>query len=175
MGCAGVATHFGQTMTGSRSTRARINSNERLPEPMMIEARNSITCTPDARSTSPGLLPATEVVGKPVLRVAESAQVDDPADPGLLGGGREIGRCLAIVTLEIPSGPHRVDQVIGGIDALEGGGQRFRGKDVSGDQPRWCWRPVGGDVLGAGPGNAGESRAAQATAAGDRQCSRSHL
>ena len=53
VGCAGVATHFGQTISGSRSTSDRINSKERLPEPMMIEARNSITCTPEARSTSP--------------------------------------------------------------------------------------------------------------------------
>ena len=44
---------LGQTMTGSRSTRARISSNERLPEPMMIAARNSITSIPDARRTSP--------------------------------------------------------------------------------------------------------------------------
>ena len=32
-----------------RRTSERIISNDRLPEPMTMEARNSTTCTPDAR------------------------------------------------------------------------------------------------------------------------------
>ena len=40
-------------MTGSRSTSAWIISNDRLPAPMTIEARNSMTGTPLARRISP--------------------------------------------------------------------------------------------------------------------------
>jgi hypothetical protein len=40
-------------MTGSRSTRARIISNDRLPEPMTIDARNSMVGTPEAASRRP--------------------------------------------------------------------------------------------------------------------------
>ncbi len=50
MGCVGVSTHFGQTITGRRSTRARTISNDRLPDPMITDERNSITGTvPDRR------------------------------------------------------------------------------------------------------------------------------
>ena len=52
IGWAGVPTHFGVIMKGSRSTRARIISKERLPDPMMIEARNSVTGMPEARRIS---------------------------------------------------------------------------------------------------------------------------
>ncbi len=40
-------------MTGSRSTSARINSNEALPEPITMDARNSITGTPLERKMLP--------------------------------------------------------------------------------------------------------------------------
>ena len=53
MGWVGVRTHEGQTITGSRSTRARISSNERLPAPITMPLRSSTTGTPDPRSTSP--------------------------------------------------------------------------------------------------------------------------
>ena len=53
MGWAITLTQRGMIMAGNRSTNARINSNERLPDPMMIEARNSNTGTPLARRTSP--------------------------------------------------------------------------------------------------------------------------
>ena len=52
MGCAVTPTHFGVTMTGSRSTREEIISKDRLPDPMTMEARNSTTCTPEARRIS---------------------------------------------------------------------------------------------------------------------------
>ena len=38
MGCAAVFTQRGVIITGSRSTRARIISNEALPEPITIDA-----------------------------------------------------------------------------------------------------------------------------------------
>ena len=53
IGWVGVRTHDGQIMTGSRSTSARINSNERLPAPSTMPLRNSMTGTPDSRSTAP--------------------------------------------------------------------------------------------------------------------------
>ena len=53
MGCAVTRTQRGVTITGSRSTNARIISNDKLPEPMMMDARNSITGTPCARNRSP--------------------------------------------------------------------------------------------------------------------------
>jgi hypothetical protein len=40
-------------MTGSFSTSARIISNDRLPDPITIDARNSITCTPVLRKNLP--------------------------------------------------------------------------------------------------------------------------
>ena len=54
IGCVGVSTQRGQIITGSRSTSAWIIWNDRLPAPMTIEARNSMTGTPLARRTSPG-------------------------------------------------------------------------------------------------------------------------
>jgi hypothetical protein len=36
IGCVRVSTHRGQTMTGKRSTSARIISNDKLPAPTMI-------------------------------------------------------------------------------------------------------------------------------------------
>ena len=53
IGWASVRTQRGVTMTGSRSTSARIISNERLPAPMMIEALSSIVCTPEFRRMRP--------------------------------------------------------------------------------------------------------------------------
>ena len=52
-GCASTDTQRGVTMTGSRCTRARIISKERLPAPMTIEARNSTVGMPEARRISP--------------------------------------------------------------------------------------------------------------------------
>ena len=46
MGCAITLTHFGVIMIGSRSTSDRIISNDRLPEPITTDARNSSTGTP---------------------------------------------------------------------------------------------------------------------------------
>ena len=53
MGCAGVSTQRGVIITGSLSTRARIISNEALPEPITIDAWNSITGMPLERNMLP--------------------------------------------------------------------------------------------------------------------------
>ena len=53
MGCAFTLTHLGVIMIGSRSTSDRIISNDRLPEPITTDARNSSTGTPDSRRIRP--------------------------------------------------------------------------------------------------------------------------
>ena len=53
MGCAAVLTQRGVTITGSLSTRARIISNEALPEPITMDAWNSITGMPLERKMLP--------------------------------------------------------------------------------------------------------------------------
>ena len=134
MGCVGVATQRGQIITGRRSVSARINSKDRLPEPMMIEARSLDDLDTGLTQNLTSLLPASQVLRKGMVRVAETTQVDDPSDVGLLGGRREIGRSLTFVAPKIPSGPHRMDEVVRGINTFEGQGQRFGVKDVTGDQ-----------------------------------------
>ena len=42
IGCVRTDTQRGVVITGNRSTRARISSNDRLPDPRMIEDRSSI-------------------------------------------------------------------------------------------------------------------------------------
>ncbi len=53
IGWATTRTHWGVTMIGSFSTRARIISNDNEPDPMTIEARNSMVGTPDSRRMRP--------------------------------------------------------------------------------------------------------------------------
>ena len=53
MGWAAVFTQRGVIITGSRSTRARIISNDALPEPIMMDAWNSITGMPLERRMFP--------------------------------------------------------------------------------------------------------------------------
>ena len=42
MGCERVFSHLGAIITGSFSTRSRMISNDALPEPMMMLARNVV-------------------------------------------------------------------------------------------------------------------------------------
>ena len=58
-----VKTHRGQIITGSRSVRWRIISNDRLPEPTMIAARNSVTGTPAFAEGRAGLLARAQMRG----------------------------------------------------------------------------------------------------------------
>ena len=53
IGWVGVSTQLGVTMAGSFSTSARTSSNERLPEPMTMAARNSSVWIPDASRIRP--------------------------------------------------------------------------------------------------------------------------
>jgi hypothetical protein len=53
IGWVRLETQRGQTITGSRWTRARSISNDALPEPMIMAARSSVAGTGPPRSTSP--------------------------------------------------------------------------------------------------------------------------
>ena len=77
-------------MTGSRSTSARIISNDRLPAPMTIDARNSTTGTPLARSASPVSTRLFRCVDSDRGGVAESAQIDDAAHARAGGRAAEV-------------------------------------------------------------------------------------
>lgn len=101
----------------------------------MTDARNSITCTPDARSTSTVSWRLRKVVGEAVFGIAEPSQANGPADPGLIGGGGETGCSLTVFALEIPGSPHGVDQIAYRPDALEGGRQCLRRENMDGQYP----------------------------------------
>ena len=119
IGCASVETHRGQIMTGNRSTSARISSNDRLPDPMTTDARNSTTGTPLVSQRLAGLDPALEMLAERLVARREAAEVDDPANPrpprrfAKIAGGDAIG--VAVVAV----GPHGVHQVIGHVDARQ--------------------------------------------------------
>jgi hypothetical protein len=53
IGCVRETTQRGISRTGERSTRERTISKEMLPDPIMIDARNSIVGTPDSRRIRP--------------------------------------------------------------------------------------------------------------------------
>ena len=53
IGCVGVDTQLGVTITGSRRTRPRIVSKAALPLPTIIAARSVVTGTPAEASRSP--------------------------------------------------------------------------------------------------------------------------
>ena len=89
MGWVGDSTQRGVSMTGSFSTSARTSSKERLPDPITIEARNSIVGTPDSRRMRPTCLAARQVTGQPVS-LAQAAEIDDPPHARLPGGAGEL-------------------------------------------------------------------------------------
>ena len=73
IGCVGVESQRGATITGSRSTRATIVSNAALPRPTMTAARSVVTGTaPDA---------STAAVSIRLRRWAESWGWSSPSPP----------------------------------------------------------------------------------------------
>ena len=68
-----LATQRGAIITGKRSVKALIISKERLPEPMTIEARNSMTGTLDSRNIRP--------TSWRLRRCAESSSSSSPSPP----------------------------------------------------------------------------------------------
>src|SRR5271166_4514046 len=53
MGCVGVVSQRGQSMTGSRSVSALTRSKDRLPVPITRDAPNSTVSTPESRRIVP--------------------------------------------------------------------------------------------------------------------------
>ena len=117
MGCVGVVTHRGQTIIGSRSTSARIISNDRLPAPMTIDARNSTTGTPPARRSAPVSARLLRCAGQRGGLVRQPAQVDDAPHAGARGGPTEVGRGASVQLGEAGPRRHRVHQVVGALHA----------------------------------------------------------
>ena len=69
-------------MIGSRSVRWRRISNDALPEPMMMAARNSVTGTPCAASSLPVCWRLARWGERLAASVAEPAEVDDAPHTG---------------------------------------------------------------------------------------------
>ena len=99
IGCDSVETHRGQIMTGNRSTSARISSNDRLPDPITTDARNSTTGTPLSRSTCPVsirllrcLLHASSPVARPPRYTIRRTPVRRAASPKLRAAMRSVLR-----------------------------------------------------------------------------------
>ena len=83
-----VPTQRGVIITGSRSTSARIISNEVLPEPITIPARSSTVGTPDAARARPTSWRLARCGGQ-ARPLAEAAEVDDAAHAGVPRRGPE--------------------------------------------------------------------------------------
>ena len=79
-----------------------------------------------------GLVPAAQVPREPGLG-PEAADVDDAADSGRPRRRPEVAGRVAVLRLEVGAAPHRVDQVVGGVDARERGLQRGRVEAVAVD------------------------------------------
>ncbi len=73
MGWVRVMTQRGQIIIGKRSVRQRMISNDMLPLPTIIPARNSVTGGPNSRSTSP--------VSWRLLRWSETGEVCEVSPP----------------------------------------------------------------------------------------------
>ena len=104
-----------------------------LPSPMTIPARRAVVGARVAQDRL-HLAPAAQVLGEVVPIVTESAEVDHLAQPGAGRGGGEGGR-----TFPVPDGEvldvQGVDQVVGGVLAVQGLAQALRVADVGVHRP----------------------------------------
>ena len=83
---------------------------------------------PLGRQDVADLLPAREV--RRELALAESTEVDDPPDSPLPRGAGEVARAGAVLLLEVAGRPHRVHEVVGGVNPPQGGGEGLGVQDV---------------------------------------------
>jgi hypothetical protein len=83
-----------------------------------------------------GFLTTAKMFGKFVIWIAEPAQVDNSTHACIGCGLSEIHGGNPILFLEISIITHRVDEIIGRVDALEGVYQRTRVEDISGNDFR---------------------------------------
>ena len=135
IGWASSATQRGVIMTGRRSTSARIISKERLPEPSTIDARSSMTGTPDSRSRSPTSCRLRRC-GERSVSVPQASEVDDAPHPAPPRRLPEVARRLPVLRFEIVARSHRVDEVVGHLAPLERRPERFGIQDVGLDDLR---------------------------------------
>ena len=125
MGCVGVRTQAGQIMIGSRSTSARISSNDRLPLPITMPLRSSTTGTPDARSTTPVSCRLRRCRERPASAPSPPTYTmrRTPAARAAAPKWRAAARSWASKSR---APPKRVDQIVGGLDPGQRRGQRVR-------------------------------------------------
>ena len=76
-------------MAGRWSTSCRVISQEMPPCPITMAARSTVTGTSPAGQQLLDLATGAQVVGQVLVVPAQSTQIDDPLEPGLLGGGAE--------------------------------------------------------------------------------------
>jgi hypothetical protein len=138
-----VPTHFGVTITGSRSVRYRSISNEADPPQMITAAcsagRRHATAEQDVlrlRSRAQLRWLAAAMAGN------DAAQIHDALDPGGHGGIREDSRRIAVPLPERRGGAQGMNEVIGHIDAARAcrtavlsSASGYRDLDVGGPGP----------------------------------------
>ena len=131
IGCVGVETHRGATITGSRSTRATIVSKAALPRPTIDRGPQRGHRDGPGREDGGRLHPAAQVGREVGLVLAEPAEIDDLRDARPLGlGGDVLGR--SAIELGEVARAERVDEVVGDVDALERAADRAG--DVGGER-----------------------------------------
>ena len=97
---------------------------------MTMEARNSRTGTPDSLQERAHFLPAAQMCGQLLLLAPQAAEVDDPGDTRRFRRLAEVPRRQTVRVLERTVRPHRVDQVIGHIHAVQRRIERHAVQDV---------------------------------------------
>ena len=133
-----VLTQRGVIMIGRRSVRFRRISNDALPEPMTMAARNSVTATPWEASSAPTAWWLAHEVRRQVSTVVtEPAKVDDASHPGGCRRPRKVPRGGAVPLGEAAlTGTHGVGEVVGDANALDRRRQRLRLQQIGGHQLR---------------------------------------
>jgi hypothetical protein len=76
-------------------------SKERLPEPMTLDARNSMVCTAPGAQDLSHFLPALQVGGEPAAAIPQPSQIDEALDTGVSGGLPKMVRRPAILFVKV--------------------------------------------------------------------------
>jgi hypothetical protein len=80
----------------------------------------------------PHLVPAAQVRRQIRIVLAQAAEIDDPPHARGGGGSGIIIRRNSILFFKIARRPHRMDEVVRGVDSLHGPGQRCRIEHIAG-------------------------------------------
>ena len=97
-----LRTHFGVVITGSRSVRCRIISNDADPEPTTMPACSTTVSTRRCHQDFADGVARAQVPGQ-FARGVQAGQVDDAAHAGLLGGGGDVARRVLLFADEVAS------------------------------------------------------------------------